>query len=307
MARLAVLDLGTNTFHLLIVETDSASHFSVLYKEKRFVKLAEGGIERIGEGAMRRAMSTLKAYRTLLDQYQVKKVKVIGTAALRTASNGPDLMKWAADETQLDIEIISGEREASLIQKGVFQSLIDPIERYLVMDIGGGSVEFIIAERETIVWCQSFPVGAAVLLREFHQEDPISSEDLQAIKDFLSLQLGPLQKALQQWPTSWLVGAAGTFDIITEQIAINNSSPQTWEIDPTRFAPLFEELKGMSWEERERSPWIPDDRVDMIVVASSLIHYVLETYLIKRFTVSAYALKEGMIAEMLSEGLNSPE
>lgn len=307
MARLAVLDLGTNTFHLLIVETDSASHFSVLYKEKRFVKLAEGGIERIGEGAMRRAMSTLKAYRTLLDQYQVKEVKVIGTAALRTASNGPDLMKWAADETQLDIEIISGEREASLIQKGVFQSLVDPIERYLVMDIGGGSVEFIIAEGETIVWCQSFPVGAAVLLREFHQEDPISSKDLQAIEDFLSLQLGPLQKVLQQWPTSWLVGAAGTFDIIAEQIAIHISSPQTWEIDPTRFAPLFEELKGMSWEERERSPWIPDDRVDMIVVASSLIHYVLETYLIKRFTVSAYALKEGMIAEMLSEGLNSPE
>mgnify|MGYP000671560607 CR=1 FL=1 len=305
MSRLAVLDLGTNTFHLLIVETDSAGHFSVLYKEKRFVKLAEGGIKRIGAAAMQRATSTLMAYRDLLDQYEVKQVKVIGTAALRTASNGPDLMKWAADKTQLDIEIISGQREAALIQKGVFQSLVKPLERYLVMDIGGGSVEFIIAEGDKVLWCQSFPVGAAVLLRKFHQKDPISAKELLGIKAFLNLHLEPLEQALTDWPTQWLVGAAGTFDVIAEQIAISRSSPQTWEVDPTRFAPLFDELKKMSWEERERSPWIPDDRVDMIVVASSLIHYVLETYQIKRFTVSAYALKEGMIAEMLGESPNS--
>ena len=304
MARLAVLDLGTNTFHLLIVETDNERHFSVLYKEKRFVKLAEGGIERIGEGAMQRATSTLLAYRRLLDQYQVKRVKVIGTAALRTASNGPALMQWAATETQLDIEIISGEREAALIQKGVFQSLVDPLDRYVVMDIGGGSVEFIIAEGNEVLWCHSFPVGAAVLLREYHREDPISARELQAIKEFLCKQLAPLKGALEQWPTQWLIGAAGTFDVIADQIAILQSSPYTWEIDPSRFAPLFDELKGMSKKEREQSPWIPDDRVDMIVVASSLIQYVLESYQIKRFTVSAFALKEGMIAEMLAEETN---
>lgn len=304
MARLAVLDLGTNTFHLLIVETDDERHFSVLYKEKRFVKLAEGGIERIGEGAMQRATSTLLAYRRLLDQYQVKRVKVIGTAALRTASNGPTLMQWAATETQLDIEIISGEREAALIQKGVFQSLVDPQDRYVVMDIGGGSVEFIIAEGNEVLWCHSFPVGAAVLLREYHREDPISVRELQAIKEFLCKQLAPLKGALEQWPTQWLIGAAGTFDVIADQIAILQSSPYTWEIDPSRFAPLFDELKGMSKKEREQSPWIPDDRVDMIVVASSLIQYVLESYQIKRFTVSAFALKEGMIAEMLAEETN---
>ena len=304
MARLAVLDLGTNTFHLLIVETGVGRHFSVLYKEKRFVKLAEGGIERIGEGAMQRATSTLLAYRRLLDQYQVKQVKVIGTAALRTASNGPALMQWAATEIQLTIEIISGKREAALIQKGVFQSLVDPQDRYVVMDIGGGSVEFIIAEGHKVLWCHSFPVGAAVLLREFHQEDPIPAKELQAIREFLCRQLAPLKGALEKWPTQWLIGAAGTFDVIADQIAINQSSPYTWEIDPVRFAPLFEELKGMSRKEREQSPWIPDDRVDMIVVASSLIQYVLESYQIKRFTVSAFALKEGMIAEMLAEETN---
>lgn len=307
MARLAVLDLGTNTFHLLIVETDAVNRFSVLYKEKRFVKLAEGGIERIGEGAMHRATSTLLAYRRLLDQYQVKRIKVIGTAALRTASNGPTLMEWAASETHLDIEIISGQREAALIHQGVLQSLFNPLDRYLVMDIGGGSVEFIIAEGDEVIWCQSFPVGAAVLLREFHREDPISTQELQAIKEFLHLHLAPLQRALEKWATEWLIGAAGTFDVIAEQIAITQSSPHTWEIDPARFDPLFDELKSMSWAEREKHPWIPDDRVDMIVVASSLIQYVLETYQIKRFTVSAFALKEGMIAEMLGEDANLPE
>ena len=303
MARVAVLDLGTNTFHLLIVETATTTQFTELYKEKRFVKLAEEGIKRIGEAPMQRATSTLKYYRQVLDQYEVEQVKVIGTAALRTASNGPDLMKWAAAEVHLDIEIISGRREAALIQKGVFQSLIDTQDRYLVMDIGGGSVEFIIAERDNVLWCQSFPVGVAVLLREFHQHDPISVKEIQALTDFLAIQLSDLSTALQAWPTKWLVGAAGTFDVIAQQIAIGSYTPQSWEIDPSRFTPLYNELKGMSWQERELSDWIPNDRVDMIVVASSLIQYVLRTYQIKRFTVSAYALKEGMIAEMLHTNL----
>lgn len=304
MARLAVLDLGTNTFHLLIVKTEATKHFTELYKEKRFVKLAEEGIERIGNASMQRAISSLRHYRQLIEEYQVDQVQVIGTAALRTASNGPELMQWAASELQLDIQIISGQREATLIQKGVFQSLINPRERYLVMDIGGGSVEFIIAERETVLWCQSFPVGAAVLLRRFHRHDPISLAELQAITEFLTTELSALSKALKEWPTEWLIGAAGTFDVIAQQIAIKNSSPQTWEIDPNRFTPLFEELKGMSWEEREQSAWIPDDRVDMIVVATSLIRHILQTYPIKRFTVSGYALKEGIIAEMLHSDFN---
>lgn len=300
MARLAVLDLGTNTFHLLIAEWGPTSTFESIYKEKRFVKLAEHGIERIGDSSMRRAKATLLDYRRILDQYEVEQVKVLGTAALRRASNGKDLMHWAAKEVQLDIQIISGQREAALIHRGVYQSLPDPNHRFLVMDIGGGSVEFIIAEQGRIQWCQSFPIGAAVLLREYHQHDPITAAEVEAITGFLNAHLGPLSEALQQWPTQWLVGAAGTFDIIAEQLAVESSSPATWEIDPERFFPLYEELKAMSWSEREQSDWIPADRVDMIVVATTLIQHILQTYHIKQFTVSAYSLKEGMLAEMVN-------
>lgn len=301
MARLAVLDLGTNTFHLLIAERVSADAFRELYKEKRFIKLAAEGMQRIGDASMRRAQQTLKDYRQILNRYEVQDVRVLGTAALRTAANGPDLMQWAAEEVQMDIQIISGKREAALIQLGVYQSLPNRSQPYLVMDIGGGSVEFIIAEQDSIQWCQSFPVGAAVLLRDFHHHDPITEEEIQAITEFLTVELAPLSEALRQYPTQWLVGAAGTFDIIAQQIAVEASSPYTWEIDPEKFTPLYQQLKNMSWAEREISDWIPDDRVDMIVVATTLIQYVLQTYDIQQFTVSAFALKEGMIAEMLKE------
>lgn len=302
MAKMAVLDLGTNTFHLLIAERISASTFKQIYKEKRFVKLAADGIERIGDASMRRAKATLLAYREILDRYEIEEVKVLGTAALRQASNGRDLMRWATEEVQLDIQIISGEREAALIHRGVYQSLPDPDHCYLVMDIGGGSVEFIIAEQGRIQWCQSFPVGAAVLLREFHQHDPITTAETAAINTFLASHLAPLSAALQRWPTRWLVGAAGTFDIIAQQIAVEVSSPATWEIDPEKFSPLYQELRSMSWSEREASDWIPDDRIDMIVVATTLIQYILQTYDIQQFTVSAYALKEGMLAEYFFGG-----
>jgi len=301
MAKLAVLDLGTNTFHLLIAEVKTASVFEELYKEKRFIKLAANGIDRIAEDAMARAKVTLKDYRQILDQYEVEDIKVVGTAALRTATNGPDLMHWAATEVQLDIQIISGRREAELIQKGVYLSLPNSKHRYLVMDIGGGSVEFIIAEADRVLWCQSFPVGAAVLLRSYHQHDPISEDEVIAIENFLDTELAPLATALQKWPTHWLVGAAGTFDVIAEQIALHISSPQTWEIDLKNFYPLYQKLTSMSWEERERSEWIPPDRIDMIVVATTLIQYVIHHYQIKQFTVSAFALKEGMIGELMKQ------
>lgn len=298
MPKVAVMDLGTNTFHLLIVQVNAAGQFEELHKEKYFVKLAEGGIETIGAPAMERAKQTLSRYRVLINEFAVSQVKVLGTAALRTASNGLSLLTWAKKELDFDIEVIAGGEEAQLIHKGVYQSLPTRTGRYLVMDIGGGSVEFIIGEGGKALWYQSFPVGAAVLLRQFHRQDPIHRDEITAIYQFLDEKLAPIHAALAAHPTTWLIGAAGTFDVIANEIA-SPSGPHTWEIDLEKFPHLYQALQATTVADRQASDWIPYDRIDMIVVASVLIQYVVERFRIDRFSVSAYSLKEGVIAEML--------
>lgn len=298
MPRVAVMDLGTNTFHLLIVHVNAADEFEELHKEKYFVKLAEGGIEMIGAPAMERAKQTLRRYRVLIDAFAVSQLKVLGTAALRTASNGASLLSWAKNELDFDIEVIAGGEEAQFIHSGVYQSLPSRSGRYLVMDIGGGSVEFIIGEGGKALWYQSFPVGAAVLLRQFHRQDPIHQEEIAAIYQFLDEKLAPIQAALALHPTTWLIGAAGTFDVIANEIA-DPSGTHTWEIDLEKFPQLYQALQATTLADRQASDWIPYDRIDMIVVASVLIQYVVERFEIDRFSVSAYSLKEGVIADML--------
>lgn len=298
MPKVAVMDLGTNTFHLLIVAVNAAGQFKELHKEKYFVKLAEGGIETIGAPAMGRAEQTLRRYRIIIDEFEVSQVRVLGTAALRTASNGASLLTWAKEELDFDIEVIAGGEEAQLIHSGVYQSLPSRTGRYLVMDIGGGSVEFIIGEGGKALWYQSFPVGAAVLLRQFHRQDPIHQKEIAAIYQFLDEKLAPIHAALASHPTTWLIGAAGTFDVIANEIA-NRSGSHTWDIDLEKFPDLYQALQATTVAERQASDWIPYDRIDMIVVASVLIQYVVERFNIDRFSVSAYSLKEGVIASML--------
>ncbi len=146
--RYAVIDLGTNTFHLLIAEKQKNHRFKELHRQRFFVKLAEEGIETIGAEPVKRGMQALKVFREIIDELKIKKIKAIGTAALRTASNGQQFLGAVKESFSLKVELIDGGREAELIYKGVVQAVPFQDQNYLLMDIGGGSVEFIIANQK---------------------------------------------------------------------------------------------------------------------------------------------------------------
>jgi exopolyphosphatase/guanosine-5'-triphosphate,3'-diphosphate pyrophosphatase len=167
------------------------------------------------------------------------------------------------------------------------------------MDIGGGSVEFIIADKTQVYWAQSFPVGVAVLYRQFQHHDPISASEVTAIQQFLQQQLSPLQEVLQDYPSSHLVGAAGTFDVVADHLSTNNSSPQFAPIALDKFEAFYGEVLSSTQQERYDMPGIPSDRADMIVVALILIDLILKMADIKQLTVSFYAMKEGMLSELM--------
>jgi len=281
--RYAVIDLGTNTFHLLVAEKQANQEFTELHRQRFFVKLAEEGIETIGEAPIQRGFQALQAFRRILDKLGVKKVKAIGTAALRTASNGPDFIKAAKEKYNIQIELIDGNREAELIYKGTILAVPFADKNYLIMDIGGGSVEFIVANKTKILWAQSFPIGVAVLFKKFHHSNPISVTEANDLRVFIDSFLTPLYQALIQFPTSTLVGASGTFDVLEFILAKGQSPKNHAFVQVKDFAPLYQTLIKSTEAERYAMQDVPDTRADMIVVAIILIEFILKKVDIQEF------------------------
>jgi len=302
MPRVAVIDLGTNTFHLLIAERpDTGGPWQHLLRRKYYVKLAEEGIERIGASAYERAMTAVRAFRQDLDAYQVppNAVKAFGTAALRTAANAPDLLAQMLQETSIQPETISGQREAELIYKGVRQAVPFPEHRALIMDIGGGSVEFILADRQQVLWQQSFPVGVAVLYRNFQQHDPIPPIEVWRLENYLEGALSDLWEALRRYPVGSLIGASGTFDVIDNLLLDSAVKPPLYGRIPLQaFEPLYHQLIETTLEQRLAMPGIPEERAEMVVVALVLLRHVLRKSQVTDIYTSVYALKEGMLEEV---------
>ncbi|MTB52629.1 phosphatase [Lewinella sp. W8] len=298
--RNAVIDLGTNTFHLLIAEVNDVGHIHEIHRERHFVKLAENGIAEIGPAPYRRGQEALKLFRQVLDEQEVREVRAFGTAALRTASNGPDFIREAREAAGIDITLIPGDEEARLITKGVLLAIPPPEGRILIMDIGGGSTEFIIVADGEALWRQSFPVGVSVLHNGFHHQDPISSGEVTRLEDFLSRELRPLQRALERYPAHHLVGAAGTFDVLANVLYDENAPkhPTSHQLQLDGLAELHDRIINSTLEERLHTPGIPAQRADMIVVAMILLRFVFTLAGIRRVTVSDYAMKEGMLSEM---------
>jgi exopolyphosphatase/guanosine-5'-triphosphate,3'-diphosphate pyrophosphatase len=303
--RVAILDLGTNTFHLKVIEHDGAA-LHELYATKVFVKLAENGIEHIGEEPFERALEVLHVYKNEIDEFHVDETICMATAALRNADNSQAFMNRVERETGIQIQIISGDREAELIHKGVAQAIELPGQPVLIMDIGGGSVEFILATSEDMLWRQSFPIGAAVMRNHFHKTEPITPEETLALQMWLSEQLAPLFKEIGAHSINVLIGASGAFESISEMIACEFLSPDhldgkiSFPIDVDKYTMMRDRILSATLEERLEFKGLVPMRAEMIVVAVLLIDLVIRKVGIKEMHMSAYALKEGVASELFA-------
>ncbi len=297
--KLAVIDLGTNTFHLLIVQPAANGQFEECFRKRVFVQLAEDGIEKIGEKAFERGLNTLKEYKKILDEHGVEKVQAFGTAALRRANNASEFRAAIKKATGIEVEVISGNAEAQLITKGVRQAVPFGKQTVLIMDIGGGSVEFILANDEEIFWAQSFQVGVAVLHHEFHKSDPIDKTEIQKTEAFLDEQLQPLWQILQKYSPDILVGASGTFDVLEAMLIEHKPDPLHTMIQAKDFYPIHDKIVAATLAERLKMDKLPSQRAKLIVIALILIKTVLQHIEIEKIAVSMYAMKEGMLAEMM--------
>jgi exopolyphosphatase/guanosine-5'-triphosphate,3'-diphosphate pyrophosphatase len=309
--RLALIDMGTNTFHLLIVEDRPGQAPHVLVRTKVGVRLGEGGISK-GEIAplpYARALQTVRGFKEEIELHQVTEVRATATSAMRVSRNGPDLVRDILDSTGIQVEVIAGNREAELIAKGIRQAVPLGQAKHLLMDIGGGSVEFIIANEDTIFWKQSFEIGAQRLLDKFFPDPSgvFPREQLHAELEYLADKLAPLTAAVAEHsPLAGLVGSSGSFDTLADlrvgQVRREADLPPSTVLPVADFEQHFAQLLTLDHDGRVALPGMFPMRADMLVVASVIVKYVLTTYNLTQVTTSAFALKEGLLAELLGRG-----
>ena len=222
--RIAVIDLGTNTFNLLIAEVFDDKSYKIIFSTKEGVKLGEGGINNktITEVAFQRGLASIERYFEQIRLFQVDKVVALATSAIRDADNGQEFSDTLKKRFNLDISIISGDKEAELIYFGVKQTVPFTGKRFLILDIGGGSNEFIIANELQIFWARSFKLGMARLLEQFRPPDPISASEIKRIETYLKSELGELFDQVLIHKPDIFIGASGSFDSFVAMLASDN-------------------------------------------------------------------------------------
>ena len=281
--RLALIDMGTNTFHLLIVElpTTPGAKPHELLRTKAGVRLGEGGISRgeIAPEAYARALHTLAGFKEEMELHGVTDIRATATSAVRVTRNGPDLVRDIFEQTGIRVEVIAGAREAELIWAGIRQAVPLGTDPHLLMDIGGGSVEFIIANATDIFWKQSFEIGAQRLLDKFFP-DPTGvfpAANVEAEQLYLADILTPLLAAVQYYRPAGLVGASGSFDTLADLQAgrVHTEAEQAPASSELAAKPAFRRtyrhLLSLNHEQRVALPGMFHMRANMLVVAAVLI------------------------------------
>lgn len=305
--KVAILDLGTNTFHMIITEL-LYDGYRVIYREKISVKIGQGGISEgyITNSAIKRALKAMVHFKAICEKLGVNETHANATSAFRNAHNGLNVAFRIERLTGIKVNIISGDREAQLIYQGVKRALKIGNETSLILDIGGGSNEFIICNEQRIFWKRSFEIGAQRLLDKFHRSEPISPVEKQGLENFLTEELAPLARAIKRYQPKILIGASGSFDTLGEisrqQLKLNKLPGQTeYTLPMIQFFDICNQIINRNKQNRLAIPGMIEMRVDMIVVASILINFVVTNFNFEKIRISGYSLKEGILNDILNK------
>ncbi len=309
--RIAIIDLGTNTFNLLITEINSNGTYRILLESKLPAKLGEGGIHKatITPQAIERGLEALRNHLITISGYQVDSIFCFATSAIRSASNGEDFVKRVRTELGLTIRIIQGDEEAQLIFDGVKQVFPINNEYTLIIDIGGGSVEFIIANRMGVAWKQSYNLGVARLLEQFQPSDPIRKEEIKLIQKYLKSELKTLFEAVKKFPVTKVTGSSGSFDTIAALLAKKNyplldlSKLTSLKLKRAYIQEIHQQLTESVASKRRTMPGMEPYRVDSIVPASIIVQFIITEFKIKEIWQCSFSLKEGAVLQIVKDQL----
>jgi exopolyphosphatase/guanosine-5'-triphosphate,3'-diphosphate pyrophosphatase len=302
--RVCVIDLGTNSFHAEIVDARANGTFDVLDKIKEMVQLGEQGLtrHRLSEKAMARGIEALRRIRILADGWGVEEYLAFATSAVREAVNGGDFIEQIREDLGLRVRPISGEKEARLIYEGVRRA-VDMPDPTLLVDVGGGSTEFIVATSRELFFATSLKLGAARMTEQFVTTDPVEKAEFKALRGYYRQVLRPILAVAREYGVREIVGSSGTIENIA-QVFVNQEGAARRTIyqhvfDGEALRRVTKALMRSSRAERAAVPGLDEKRLDQVVAGAVLVDVLLKDLAIARLRVSPHALREGMVVHFI--------
>lgn len=303
--RIAALDLGTNSFHVVLVDIYPDGRFRTIDKLKEMVILAEKGMKNLlSEAAMERGLAALKRIKILCESQGVEKIIAYATSAIREAENGGEFIQRMIDETGIKALAISGRKEAQLIGEAIKHAVSFGDETVLMVDIGGGSVEFILANHDEVFYSASKKIGVARMTAAFVDQDPIAKGEIKKLRKYFKKELRDLFEALEQYEADTLIGSSGTMENIAAMIASRQSITASVTLNELTFSAknykkFYKEFIKKDREERLDEKKLDEKRVNIIAPGLVLLDLLMKKSGIQEVKISESALREGMILDYI--------
>ncbi len=302
--RVAAMDLGSNSFHLLVADVHADGHIDPLVQEKEMLRLGDV-VSRHGSiptTAADQAVATVRRFRLLAEAAGATEILAKATAAIRRAENGGEVVDRIRAETGVHVEVIGGLEEARLIFGAVRASVVLDPSPALCFDLGGGSLEVMVGDASSLMWATSAPLGVARLTNEHVHSDPISKRDRRALRDHIAAVLEPIVAEVAPFEPKLAVGSSGTLESLALMVAARRDEdpPTTLNqltIDRSEFLELHQDLMASKATDRLRMQGLDARRVDLIVAGSMVLATAMEEFGFDQLTISEWALREGIVLD----------
>lgn len=312
--RVAAIDLGTNSFHMIIVEESPQKGIVEIDRVKDMICIGRGSIstKMLDEEAMQSGIAALKNFLVLARQHGVASENVLAfaTSAIREAKNRGDFLRRVREESGLKVKVISGKEEAEFIYYGVRNAVKIGKTADLLFDIGGGSVEFVLVNQKGIQLLESRKIGVARMCERFVTSEPISKHDIKILEQFFSAEMVSAVEKAAQLKVTRAIASSGTAQNIGRMIcsmngresdaSLNNSS-----FTRTEFEALYRAVIPLGAAERKKLTGMDEKRVDLIVPGLILVDMIFRLFNLKEIVISDSALREGMVLHYLKHRIAS--
>jgi exopolyphosphatase/guanosine-5'-triphosphate,3'-diphosphate pyrophosphatase len=303
----AAIDIGTNSVHLLVARPSGNNRFEVLDRDKEVVRLGSGSgdMKVLEPDAVDRGIAALRTFRRLADAHGAE-VHAVATSAVREAENRDEFVRRAREEAGVEIEVITGVEEARLIHLGVLQAVPVFDQRVLVMDIGGGSTEFVIGQGGHVLDARSLKLGAIRITERFLAKEPVKRKAIDEARKYIRSYLSVIERMVRQHgPVEVAVGASGTILNVTEMARLHAGDAPVRTRSNLSFTAA--ELAGVvdrltdapTAAERLSVEGLDPKRADIILGGVLVLEQTFEVLGLDEMVVSDFALREGVLLDVL--------